>query len=423
MRNAGPKDASGVGTVLSCADCHGGKAHAILPVQRSPIACLCRQSGPDLWRSVTRSRCWGSTRAFTRTLAPRTPPAPQRYSAVPDATAVMRTACCRSATVNRPSPSTISSRPVASATRSRRRGSLAAPHAHAGPKDASGAAVVISCAACHGGNVHGMLPVRDSRSPVSVDHLDGTCGECHKDQMLELRKGVHSHAGPRAVDGSGTALSCAKCHGGNAHDMLPVGDSRSPAFLDNQVRMCGSCHEKYLASYQTTVHGKGLSESGSGLTVVAVCADCHGDHGIYYAADRRSMLHSSNVAKTCGECHRFVEERLEKSVHGRAHVAVKVANKGPTAAAQKWHRPASCSDCHKGHQLLDPELAPFRLQLANRCGNCHPDQSSRYGMSLHGQLTNLGHGPAAECADCHGAHDILPIGDPDSPLAAGAKSA
>jgi cytochrome b subunit of formate dehydrogenase len=37
-------------------------------------------------------------------------------------------------------------------------------------------------------------------------------------------------------------------------------------------------------------------------------------------------------------------------------------------------------------------------------------------MSLHGQLTNLGHGPAAKCSDCHGAHDILPVNNPQSRL-------
>jgi len=35
-------------------------------------------------------------------------------------------------------------------------------------------------------------------------------------------------------------------------------------------------------------------------------------------------------------------------------------------------------------------------------------------MSIHGELTELGYGPAAECADCHGAHDIFAVDDPRS---------
>ena len=33
------------------------------------------------------------------------------------------------------------------------------------------------------------------------------------------------------------------------------------------------------------------------------------------------------------------------------------------------------------------------------------------GMSLHGELTQFGYKPAAKCSDCHGAHDIRPLGD------------
>ncbi len=41
---------------------------------------------------------------------------------------------------------------------------------------------------------------------------------------------------------------------------------------------------------------------------------------------------------------------------------------------------------------------------------------SRYAISMHGALTELGYEPAATCSDCHGAHDILPIPDPASKL-------
>ncbi|NQU25585.1 MAG: hypothetical protein HQ567_30230 [Candidatus Nealsonbacteria bacterium] len=49
---------------------------------------------------------------------------------------------------------------------------------------------------------------------------------------------------------------------------------------------------------------------GSGLVVVPGCASCHGSHGIYYAADKRSTLHKSTVATTCGKCRDEIEHRL-----------------------------------------------------------------------------------------------------------------
>jgi hypothetical protein len=41
--------------------------------------------------------------------------------------------------------------------------------------------------------------------------------------------------------------------------------------------------------------------------------------------------------------------------------------------------------------LLHSDLAEFRLQVANNCGNCHADLSSRYALSMHGQLTHQGY--------------------------------
>ena len=54
----------------------------------------------------------------------------------------------------------------------------------------------------------------------------------------------------------------------------------------------------------------------------------------------------------------------------------------------------SCNTCHQGHDLPETNTASFRLQLPNRCGNCHPKLSSRYAMSIHGELTELGFSPA-----------------------------
>lgn len=176
----------------------------------------------------------------------------------------------------------------------------------------------------------------------------------------------------------------------------------------------GGCHQhqKELASYTASVHGKGLFQAG--LVSAAVCADCHGAHGVYLPADKRSTLHTTNVAQTCGKCHRFLEERLMKSVHGGGSgpggLALRLAPGGKT----KQH--PSCTSCHQGHDFADPESAQFHLQVPNVCGNCHADLSNRYSLSVHGQLTELGYVPAAKCSDCHGSHDILPVNDPRSTL-------
>ena len=79
-------------------------------------------------------------------------------------------------------------------------------------------------------------------------------------------------------------------------------------------------------------------------------------------------------------------------------------------------RTASCTDCHVGHDLPHPQSSRFQLTQSERCGNCHAVPTSRYAISVHGQLTRLGYIPAAKCSDCHGSHDILALSDPQSRL-------
>ena len=78
----------------------------------------------------------------------------------------------------------------------------------------------------------------------------------------------------------------------------------------------------------------------------------------------------------------------------------------------------SCTNCHQDHEMALPTSPRFHRELPNRCGNCHADLASRYAMSIHGELTNLGYQPAANCFDCHGAHTIQNVADPASRVSA-----
>jgi cytochrome b subunit of formate dehydrogenase len=267
-----------------------------------------------------------------------------------------------------------------------------------------------TCVSCHG--KHGMRAVADPQSAVHPTQLAKTCGACHKEQALGIIKGAHHTAGERGQDGRGTPLECSKCHRDRAHGIRPVRDEQSAVFLAHQVKVCGGCHEEHLQSYQQSVHGLGLSESG--LLVTAACADCHGAHGVYLAADNRSTLNPTKVAATCGKCHRFIEERVQASVHGRGQGAGGLAERAAPGGKEK--RRPTCTDCHQRHDLADPKSTIFRVRLPNRCGNCHAELSEQYALSIHGELTALGYGPGAKCSDCHGAHDILPISAPASRL-------
>ncbi len=66
--------------------------------------------------------------------------------------------------------------------------------------------------------------------------------------------------------------------------------------------------------------------------------------------------------------------------------------------------------------MVMPGSELFHRRVPNLCGNCHGDLSSRYAMTVHGELTKLGYQPAANCYNCHGSHDILAVGNPASPV-------
>jgi len=85
----------------------------------------------------------------------------------------------------------------------------------------------------------------------------------------------------------------------------------------------------------------------------------------------------------------------------------------PTNAfARSVHASLDCVDCHEGI----PELVhPSPLPPPN-CAGCHEAEAKEYAASIHGVSHALGASGAAQCWDCHGSHDILPVSHAESPV-------
>jgi predicted CXXCH cytochrome family protein len=87
---------------------------------------------------------------------------------------------------------------------------------------------------------------------------------------------------------------------------------------------------------------------------------------------------------------------------------------------------ATCSDCHKIHEIRppsDPESSVNPLKVAETCGRCHADsrymaghniptdQLDEYRSSVHGKLMfEEQDASAPTCNDCHGNHGAAPPG-------------
>jgi cytochrome b subunit of formate dehydrogenase len=253
------------------------------------------------------------------------------------------------------------------------------------------------------------------QSPHETTPAKVNCAQCHADAVQKYDAGFHS----KSLHNGGTkAARCADCHG-NVHEVVPSSDPKSRVFRTNIPTTCGSCHgqkfvmegsgisEKPFASYQESVHGKAVA---AGSEKAAVCIDCHSSHDIRTAADPHSPINKFNVPLTCAKCHADEKQVFMQSIHGTA------------LARGNTHAPA-CTDCHGIHLIkkhVDPTSSVAAQNLAKTtCGQCHENarmsdefgvpgrRSSTYLASYHGLATQMGSPVAANCASCHGVHNIF----------------
>jgi cytochrome b subunit of formate dehydrogenase len=246
------------------------------------------------------------------------------------------------------------------------------------------------------------------------------CATCHRIETEVYRNSDHGIA---LKAGVAEAASCRSCHG-NAHELLNSRNPDSPVFRTNIPRTCAQCHEKTqemarfhlnqpapIASFSQSVHGLALMQKG--VISAAVCTDCHGSHDLHKATNPVSKLFWQNIPSTCGKCHENIRQTYLRSIHGKA------------MTTGKRDAPV-CTDCHGEHTIAAVKQTiskVFPSHIPETCGQCHsaeriitkyqlpPHVVESYMESYHGLALQLGSVVAANCASCHGTHDILPSVD------------
>jgi len=248
------------------------------------------------------------------------------------------------------------------------------------------------------------------------------CAACHADAVESYLQSIHGQGRERGVT---EAAACADCHG-DIHAIVPHGDATSAMHWTHLAEACARCHasvelaEKFkfsvvrpVEAYLASAHARAVAAGRHG----AVCSDCHGSHAIFPAVDTRSTVNHRRVPATCGSCHKEIAAAFQQSVHG-------------LAAARGVREAPVCTDCHGEHRILSPKepgspVFPTNIPTLT-CGRCHSDVrlSEKFGLSLdkvpayadsyHGLAARAGVLTVANCASCHGVHDILPSSDPRS---------
>ena len=276
-------------------------------------------------------------------------------------------------------------------------------------------------------SIHEGMDCVECHADASDDHSEqlspAACADCHEEAVEEYAGSLHGVALAR---GEGDAPTCADCHGG--HQILPSDDPESTAHIQKIPYTCATCHANVdfierrpvsiglpLAGYEQSVHFKTLQKGEHGAT----CTDCHNAHALYKPNDSRSAIHHDNVPRTCGQCHGEIQKVYEQSIHGRALTF------GNTDAP-------NCVDCHGEHEIRrpeDPESMVYPAHISQTtCVWCHESERivKRYGLaskrlstymdSYHGLADRSGSTTVANCASCHGIHDIRPSDEPQSSI-------
>ncbi|PLX88569.1 MAG: cytochrome C [Desulfuromonas sp.] len=215
-----------------------------------------------------------------------------------------------------------------------------------------------------------------------------TCLECHDVTIDPDGYAASEHA----------RIACTGCHTG-----LTDLQGHIAGNFDIERVTCVPCHKPESEQHFASAH----MLAGIG------CADCHTDiHRVRpWGGDKRLAV------ATCQGCHDG--RGYEGSVHGRA---VAAGNKDA----------AACHDCHHLHQvsfIAKLDTKQRRIYHSATCITCHDDEETMvrndvaprvvktFLDSYHGKSYRLGSPEyVAGCFDCHGEHNILPLGNPESSL-------
>lgn len=259
----------------------------------------------------------------------------------------------------------------------------------------------IPCVKCHAD-----VDPRRARPCETAGRVD--CSSCHAQVAENYFQSAHGQA---YLKQNADVPYCTDCHGD--HETLSPANEASPSFRANIPQLCGECHGEngsaaavsdvgegnVTVNYATSVHGVGLREKG--LLPSAICIDCHNSHLILDRKDERSSISHENLPATCGRCHRGIYREFTASIH--------------SATVNRTDEPLpNCADCHSSHTIREHGESQFITQVTHQCGSCHQDLASTYFSTMHGKAYTLGNINAAKCSDCHGAHDILNVNNPES---------
>jgi len=238
------------------------------------------------------------------------------------------------------------------------------------------------------------------------DLSNDTCLACHGTEGFTDAEGHPISVDAGVFEASvHAALPCTSCH----TDITTVpheGEVKQPG-----AEVCATCHEEIVAKYRTSIHGVA---NGIGEKDAATCASCHGSpHAIREKTDPESMVYPLKIPTTCGVCHGdpMLAARHDIPV-ADAYQLYMDSIHGRGLLKSGLLVTANCASCHGSHDIRpesDPASKVNRNNIPKTCGACHAGVEEEYFSGVHGQAVKAGNLKAPVCMDCHTAHKIARV--------------
>ena len=289
------------------------------------------------------------------------------------------------------------------------------------PKSA-GAASSSVCVNCHNDenaqSVHRALECADCHENIDADAMPHRpkvvavdCASCHENTAK--KHAFHPRLAQSPVP-AGTDTSCVPCHG--KHDIAPV---KTPAFAFNdgpQADACGKCHETARSNFLSSAHGHAFAAKE---TNAPNCLTCHREAVVAVAPAKLTLAQKLAQTKQCESCHVGKENVAGHALRGVKFVGSFDQSVHGAALLAGNAAAANCVDCHGAHEMnraMTASAKVNKLHIAATCATCHEKIAQEFNDSVHASALRKGNLDSAACTDCHGEHDIRKHTDPTSPI-------
>ena len=208
----------------------------------------------------------------------------------------------------------------------------------------------------------------------------------------------------------GPDTSCAECHG--THETMAVKGETFAFAPATQAESCGRCHEAATKDFLASAH----AIHGAGTPD---CLSCH-NQPIARVAEGGSLVELKLAqARLCESCHVGNGEGRSRRALGGKFVASFDQSVHGAALAGGDGNAANCVDCHGAHEMNRAAVSDAkvnRIHITETCAKCHETEAGEYKTSVHAVALLAGNTDSAGCTSCHGEHNIKLPSDPASPV-------